>query len=132
VGNLPIPYSRPNDGSNFWISILAHVGSKGLTDCQRPNDGSKVAKRSFKSHRRSGGTRKAEAAKLPGAGIGPKQCLENERQKKDSCLNSVRFRIASKSGRNDNSERVDVTDVSPTFHLTQMAGVEARTRLELF
>jgi len=26
------------------------------------------------SHRRSGGTGKAEAAKLPGAGIGQKQC----------------------------------------------------------
>jgi hypothetical protein len=48
--DLPILYSRPNDGSNFWNSILAYVGSKGLTDCQRPNDGSKVAKRSFKSH----------------------------------------------------------------------------------
>jgi hypothetical protein len=44
-----ILYSRPNDGSNFRTSILAYVGSKGLTDCQRPNDGSKVAKRSFKS-----------------------------------------------------------------------------------
>jgi hypothetical protein len=31
---------------------------------------------------RSGGTGKAEAAKLPGAGIGPKQAQENARQKK--------------------------------------------------
>jgi len=43
-------YFRPNDGSNPWISRLGHIGSKGLTDCQRPNDGSKVAKRWFKSH----------------------------------------------------------------------------------
>jgi len=34
----------------------------------------------------SGGTEKAEAAKLPGAGIGPKQSRENEWQKKGGLL----------------------------------------------
>jgi hypothetical protein len=36
---------------------------------------------------RSGGTGKAEAAKLQGAGIGPKRAQKNERQKKAGLLN---------------------------------------------
>src|SRR5207244_2555326 len=30
-GNLATLYSRPNDGSNPWIRILAYVATKGLT-----------------------------------------------------------------------------------------------------
>src|SRR6266568_805907 len=39
--------------------------------------------------RRSGGTGKAEATKLPGAGIGPKQCPGNEWQKKIAYRNQL-------------------------------------------
>src|SRR5437660_5671466 len=41
-GNLATLYSRPNDGSNPWIRILAYVATKGLT-------GVSAAKRWFKS-----------------------------------------------------------------------------------
>src|SRR5580704_13683497 len=41
--------------------------------------------------RRSGGTGKAEPAKLPGAGIGPSRAQENARQKKDRLPKSVRI-----------------------------------------
>src|SRR3982074_1863884 len=40
---------RPNDGSKPGIDDGV-CGSKGLMSDERPNDGSKAAKRSFKSH----------------------------------------------------------------------------------
>jgi hypothetical protein len=50
-GNSVIPYFRPSDGSNLRISIFRHVRFKGFMSRQRPNDGSKTAKRSFKSQK---------------------------------------------------------------------------------
>ena len=44
-----------------------------------------------------GGTGKAEAAKLPGAGIGPKQCPENARQKKGKPRESAEVSIAQQT-----------------------------------
>src|SRR6266481_4625602 len=43
----------------------------------------------------SGGTGKAEAVKLPGAGIGPKQCPGKCAAEKGHVPNSVRIRIRS-------------------------------------
>src|ERR1700731_2055339 len=48
---------------------------------------------------RSGGTGKAEAAKLPGAGIGPSSAQENARQKKGAYQiseNGIRSRLRAK------------------------------------
>jgi len=44
---------------------------------------------------RSGGTEKAEDAKLPGAGIGPKQCPGNVWQKKGQDADSVKVKVRS-------------------------------------
>ena len=43
-----------------------------------------------------GGTGKAAAAKLPDAGIGPKQCPGNERQKKTCLPDSVRIELRNR------------------------------------
>lgn len=50
---------------------------------------------------------KAEAAKLPGAGIGPKRCPGNERQKKDSLPKSVRIARESTLAQNAQRERFE-------------------------
>src|SRR5437016_5101305 len=54
-GNSIILYFRPSDGSNPRTRILPHVRFKGFMSCQRPNDGSKTAIGSFKSHLRQCG-----------------------------------------------------------------------------
>ena len=57
----------------------------------------------------SGGTGKAEAAKLPGAGIGPEQCPENVRQKKSCLPESVRIARKSTLHKNGQHERCEGT-----------------------
>ena len=54
-----------------------------------------------------GGAGKAEPAKLPGAGIGPKQCPGNARQKKDSLPKSVRIARKSTLAQNGQRERCE-------------------------
>jgi hypothetical protein len=50
-----------------------------------------------------GGTGKAEDAKQQDAGISPKQCPGNERQKKEHVLDSVK--IVQGTGNQDNAKR---------------------------
>ena|SRR5256885_15192114 len=56
---------------------------------------------------RSGGTGKAEAAKLPGAGIGPSCAQENARQKKDRLPKAVRIARKSTLAQNGHRERCE-------------------------
>jgi hypothetical protein len=60
---------------------------------------------------RSGGTGKAEGAKLPGTGIGPKQCPGKLGQKKAGLADSVASPDAAESDKNGHvwAERLLVT-----------------------
>jgi hypothetical protein len=72
-------------------------GFAGLPDTKRPNDASRNGQTILQVPR-SGGTGKAEAAKLPGAGIGPKPCPGKCAAEKVYSPKSVEIRIRSRGG----------------------------------